>query len=66
MVGCACGDGRCGISIRLDAISHALWFTDADGKETLMYLDPNAICCLIRELRGILDQMACEKIPSNH
>lgn len=59
MIKCACNNQECKTQIRLDSMSRALWFTDKDGNETLMYLDPNTVVKLIEELRDVLLEMAC-------
>ena len=57
---CTCGDTNCKQEIRFDNASHALWFTDKNGDQNLMYLDANATIELIRELRDFLNYMATE------
>ena len=54
MAKCACGDKNCKTEIRFDSASHALWFTDKAGNETLMYLDANTIIELVHGLRDVL------------
>jgi len=56
VVRCACGEKECRIKIKLEADSSDinLWFTDKDGKETLMYLDPNTTVKLIHALKNVL------------
>ena len=55
-VKCACGDENCKIQIKIyvmDGEIH-LWFTDKNGEETLMYLDPNTVVELIHVLKSVL------------
>jgi len=54
MIKCACGDPECKIRINFDSASQALWFTDKEGMETLMYLDANTIVDLISRLKEVL------------
>jgi len=53
VIRCACGDERCKTYIRISG--RALWFTDKDDMETLMYLGPTEIVKLIHALRRGLD-----------
>jgi len=61
MIRCACGEDSCCIKIKLEAWPEEnyvyLWFTDKDGKETLMYLDPNTVVSLIKELKEALVEL---------
>ena len=55
---CACDEPECKIKIRVEGDGKLvyLWITDRDGDETLMYLDPNRVVELVRELkRALLD-----------
>ena len=57
VVRCACGEEECKIRIKLETWDDGyiyLWFTDKDGKETLMYLDPNTTVELIHALKDAL------------
>ena len=58
IIKCACGEEECKIKIKLetwqDDSSIYLWFTDKDGKETLMCLDPNTTVELIHALKNAL------------
>lgn len=58
---CACKDPECKTGIYLDAASSALWFTDKDGKKTVMYLDANTIIRFIDELRRVLLYLAGQR-----
>ncbi len=57
---CACGNSGCTTKI---IISHSstsleLWFTDDEGRDTLMYLDANATVELSRALVSHLSEFA--------
>lgn len=53
VIKCACGQEGCKVQIRLETDDRniMLWYTDKDGKETLMYLDANTAIELIRALK---------------
>lgn len=55
MIKCACNTKDCKIGIYFD--QDHLWFVDKNGKETLMYLDPNTIVELIKKLKEVLVSM---------
>jgi hypothetical protein len=61
MIKCACGDPKCKTEINFDSASSALLFTDKEGRETLMYLDPNTIKEFVSELRQVLNYQVFEK-----
>ena len=57
VIKCACGEEKCKVMIKLETWDDGgiyLWFTDKDGKETLMYLDPNTTVELIHALKNAL------------
>ena len=59
MIKCACGDRNCKIMICLG--NEELWFTDKEGGECLMYLDPNAIRDLVKALKKCLNGIVFEE-----
>ena len=60
MVKCSCGDPECGNYISTDEIAHMIFMTKNNprsagyDRENSMYLDPNSITALIKELRLML------------
>ncbi|GIU69752.1 MAG: hypothetical protein KatS3mg002_0988 [Candidatus Woesearchaeota archaeon] len=56
-VKCSCKSEDCNIKIRIDRMTSGIWFTDKEGKETLMDLDANTIVKLITELRNFLIEL---------
>jgi len=58
MIRCACGNSECPISIQFDkdGDNYILRFTDKNKKETIMYLDANAVVKAVKQLRaGLID-----------
>ncbi|RLE48716.1 MAG: hypothetical protein DRJ18_01450 [Candidatus Methanomethylicota archaeon] len=53
VIKCACKQEECKVQIKLETDGNIimLWYTDKDGKETLMYLDANTAIELIRALK---------------
>lgn len=57
MIKCSCGDKECGNNIRLDPENKMIFLVKDNPKssggwrENAMYLDPNSIPALIKELR---------------
>ena len=54
---CCCLSSTCTTAIRVE--NNGLWFIDKDGRETLMYVDPNTLQKLIAELRDLYISMLC-------
>ena len=59
MIKCACNAKDCKIGIYFD--ERNLWFVDKNGKEHLMYLEPNTVVELIKGLKDVLVNMADKK-----
>lgn len=65
MIRCACGENDCKIEVRFEQNPASMWFTDADGKDTMMYLDANTIVRMITELREALIGLSNYRIVSS-
>ncbi len=56
MIKCSCGDENCKMKIWLETVNDkvAMWFTDKDGDDNVMYLDANSVIYLVKALKSCL------------
>ncbi len=58
MIQCTCGKPDCKAGLSFD--TGGIYLHDKEGRESLMYVDPNAIVDIIRELRKMLTNLTQE------